>query len=95
VLTIVMYHYVRDDARVHARTIAELEAELDHVAERYIGVRLEDVVTGDWPEDACLLIGSELPTLLPGTMFEGGLVGRVVHHVLPDKTRSEVFFDAP
>ncbi len=54
-LTIVMYHYVRDDARVHARTIAELEAELDHVAERYTGVRLEDVVTGDWPEDACLL----------------------------------------
>ena len=54
-LTIVMYHYVRDDARVHARTIAELEAELDHVAEHYTAVRLEDVVTGGWPENACLL----------------------------------------
>ena len=54
-LTIVMYHYVRDDARVHARTIAELEAELDHVAEHYTAVRLEDVVTGGWPDNACLL----------------------------------------
>ena len=50
-----MYHYVRDDARVHARTIAELEAELDHVAGRYTCVRLEDVVAGTWPDDACLL----------------------------------------
>ena len=50
-----MYHYVRDDARVHARTIAELEAELDHVAEHYTPVRLEDVVHGTWPDDACLL----------------------------------------
>ena len=49
VLTIVMYHYVRDDARVHARTIAELEAELDHVAEHYTAVRLEDVVTAGGP----------------------------------------------
>ncbi len=50
-----MYHYVRDGARVHARTVAELEAELDHVAERYTCVRLEDVVAGSWPDDACLL----------------------------------------
>lgn len=50
-----MYHYVRDDARVHARTTAELEAELDHVAERYTCVRLEDVAAGTWPDDACLL----------------------------------------
>jgi peptidoglycan/xylan/chitin deacetylase (PgdA/CDA1 family) len=55
VLTIVMYHYVRDDAIVHARTVAELEAELDHVAERYTCVRLDDVVAGTWPDDACLL----------------------------------------
>lgn len=50
-----MYHYVRDGARVHARTTAELEAELDHVAERYTCVRLDDVVAGGWPDDACLL----------------------------------------
>jgi peptidoglycan/xylan/chitin deacetylase (PgdA/CDA1 family) len=55
VLTIVMYHYVRDDARVHARTVAELEAELDHVAERYTCVRLDDVIARSWPDDACLL----------------------------------------
>jgi peptidoglycan/xylan/chitin deacetylase (PgdA/CDA1 family) len=55
VLTIVMYHYVRDGARVHARTVAELEAQLDHVAERYTCVRLDDVARGDWSEDACLL----------------------------------------
>ena len=50
-----MYHYVRDGARVHARTVAELEAELDHVAERYTCVRLDDVVQRAWPDDACLL----------------------------------------
>jgi len=55
VLTIVMYHYVRDGARVHARTVAELEAELDHVASRYTPVTLERVVRGDWPDDGCLL----------------------------------------
>jgi peptidoglycan/xylan/chitin deacetylase (PgdA/CDA1 family) len=55
VLTIVMYHYVRDDARVHARAIADFERELDHVAERYSCVTLADVVRGDWPDAACLL----------------------------------------
>lgn len=50
-----MYHYVRDGARVHARTVAELEAELDHVAERYTCVRLDDVVAGAWPDEGCLL----------------------------------------
>ncbi|HZB23541.1 MAG TPA: polysaccharide deacetylase family protein [Gaiellaceae bacterium] len=54
-LTIVMYHYVRDGARVHARTTADFEAELDHVAERYTCVRLADVVDGEWPDDACVL----------------------------------------
>ena len=50
-----MYHYVRDGARVHARTVAELQAELDHVAERYTCVRLDDVAGRAWPDDACLL----------------------------------------
>jgi peptidoglycan/xylan/chitin deacetylase (PgdA/CDA1 family) len=55
VLTIVMYHYVRDGARVHARTTAELERELDYVAERYTRIRLDDVARGGWRDDACLL----------------------------------------
>ena len=50
-----MYHYVRDGARVHARTTAELEAQLDHVAENYRVVDLDTVRTREWPEDACLL----------------------------------------
>jgi peptidoglycan/xylan/chitin deacetylase (PgdA/CDA1 family) len=54
-LTIVMYHYVRDAGAVPARTPAELERELDHVAERYTTVRLRDLGGGDWPDDACLL----------------------------------------
>jgi peptidoglycan/xylan/chitin deacetylase (PgdA/CDA1 family) len=55
VLTIVMYHYVRDGARVHARTVAELERELDHVAERYACVGVEEVAHGRLPEHACML----------------------------------------
>jgi peptidoglycan/xylan/chitin deacetylase (PgdA/CDA1 family) len=55
VLTIVMYHYVRDGARVHARSVAELERELDHVAERYTCVGVADVVRGSLPPDACML----------------------------------------
>jgi peptidoglycan/xylan/chitin deacetylase (PgdA/CDA1 family) len=54
-LTIVMYHYVRDAARVHARTTAELEAQLDHIASRYTVVGLDAVRTRTWPDDACLL----------------------------------------
>lgn len=54
-LTIVMYHYVRDGRGVHARTSAELNAQLDHVAERYACVGLDDIAGGDWPENACLL----------------------------------------
>jgi peptidoglycan/xylan/chitin deacetylase (PgdA/CDA1 family) len=55
VLTIVMYHYVRDGARVHARTVAELEAQLDHVTTRHEVVGLDRVLAGSWPEDGCLL----------------------------------------
>jgi peptidoglycan/xylan/chitin deacetylase (PgdA/CDA1 family) len=54
-LTIVMYHYVRDGARVHARTIDEFHGQLEHVARNYTVVGLEIVRAGDWPEDACLL----------------------------------------
>jgi peptidoglycan/xylan/chitin deacetylase (PgdA/CDA1 family) len=55
VLTIVMYHYVRDGARVHARTVSELEGQLDFVASRHEVVSLERVLAGDWPVDGCLL----------------------------------------
>ncbi len=50
-----MYHYVRDGARVHARTVADFERELDHVAERYTCVRVENVARESLPDDACLL----------------------------------------
>lgn len=50
-----MYHYVRDGARVHARTTNELEAQLQYVAREYTVVDLETVRSREWPEDACLL----------------------------------------
>jgi peptidoglycan/xylan/chitin deacetylase (PgdA/CDA1 family) len=55
VLTIVMYHYVRDGAPVHARTTAELAAQLDHVAREYECLSVGDVARGDWPDNGCLL----------------------------------------
>jgi hypothetical protein len=44
-------------------------------------------------EDAIMLIGADAPTLLPGTMFEGGKVGRVVHRLGQANTRTDVTFD--
>jgi len=55
VLTIVMYHYVRDASPLHARTVAELEAQLDHVVREYEVVGCHDVARGDLPENACVL----------------------------------------
>jgi peptidoglycan/xylan/chitin deacetylase (PgdA/CDA1 family) len=40
---------------VHARTIAELERQLDHVASNYECVGVRDVVAGRWPESGCML----------------------------------------
>jgi peptidoglycan/xylan/chitin deacetylase (PgdA/CDA1 family) len=54
-LTIVMYHYVRDGARVHARTLAELERQLDHVADRYECIGVREVVERRWPDNGCVL----------------------------------------
>jgi peptidoglycan/xylan/chitin deacetylase (PgdA/CDA1 family) len=54
-LTIVMYHYVRDGGPVHTRTVAELEAQLDFVAQSHEVLRVADVAAGSWPEQACLL----------------------------------------
>jgi peptidoglycan/xylan/chitin deacetylase (PgdA/CDA1 family) len=53
-LTIVMYHYVRDGARVNARTTDEFRGQLDYVEANHTVVGLDDV-RGEWPEDACLL----------------------------------------
>ena len=50
-----MYHYVRDGARVHARTVDEFHAQLEHVARNHTVVDLETVRSRAWPEDACLL----------------------------------------
>jgi peptidoglycan/xylan/chitin deacetylase (PgdA/CDA1 family) len=55
VLTIVMYHYVRDGGPVHGRTVAELEAQLDFVAQSHEVLRVADVAAGSWPENGCLL----------------------------------------
>jgi peptidoglycan/xylan/chitin deacetylase (PgdA/CDA1 family) len=54
-LRIVMYHYVRDGARVHARTVEEFDSQLEHVARNYTVVGLDAVRSREWPEDACLL----------------------------------------
>ena len=71
-----MYHYVRDGARVHARTVGDFERELDHVAARYSPVRLDDVVRGGWPDDACLLtfddgLAEHLGTVAPALETRG------------------------
>ena len=62
-LTIVTWHYVRDDAPVelYARSVAEFSHQLDHIGEAFIPVRLDDVAaaaqnTGKpLPANACLL----------------------------------------
>ncbi len=74
-----MYHYVRDGARVHARTTAELEAQLDYVARAYTVVGLEEVRERRLPEDACLLtfddgLVEHLETVAPA-LARRGLTG--------------------
>jgi peptidoglycan/xylan/chitin deacetylase (PgdA/CDA1 family) len=75
-LTIVMYHYVRDAAPVHARTVAELEAQLDLVAKCYEVLRVSDVAVGSWPENGCLLtfddgLREHLDTVAPALEAHG------------------------
>jgi peptidoglycan/xylan/chitin deacetylase (PgdA/CDA1 family) len=50
-----MYHYVREGARVHARTPAELEAQLDHVEANYSVVGCKSVQERRVPENGCML----------------------------------------
>jgi peptidoglycan/xylan/chitin deacetylase (PgdA/CDA1 family) len=49
-----MYHYVRDGARVNARTVEELNGQLDYIAANHTVLGLE-ALGGVWPDDACLL----------------------------------------
>src|SRR5262249_9060664 len=67
VLTIVMYHYVRDGAAVPARTIGEFERQLDRFAREYTVVGCADVLGGRLPDNACLLT------------FDDGLVEHAEH----------------
>lgn len=74
-LTIVMYHYVRDRARVHARTVAELEAQLDFVAGHKV-LRVAEVQARPWPEDAFVLtfddgLREHLDTVAPAVERRG------------------------
>lgn len=74
-----MYHYVRDGARVNARTIAEFEAQLDHIVREHTVVRLEDVRRGGLPDNACLLtfddgLREHFDTVAPA-LERRGLVG--------------------
>jgi peptidoglycan/xylan/chitin deacetylase (PgdA/CDA1 family) len=50
-----MYHYVRDGARVHARTSEEFERQLDYIEANYTVVGCEAASARRLPEDACLL----------------------------------------
>lgn len=62
-VTIVTWHYVRDDAmpELHARTLAEFDAQLDHIGELYAPVTLDNIESSledggsTLPENACLL----------------------------------------
>lgn len=79
-LTVVMYHYVRDAERtryprIKARRVDEFEAQLDHVASRYRLVAIEDVIAfytegRPLPDHACLLtfddgLRDHIDTVLP------------------------------
>ena len=71
-----MYHYVRDGAPVHARTVAELEAQLDFVAQSHEVLRVADVAARDWPPNACLLtfddgLREHLETVAPALEARG------------------------
>jgi peptidoglycan/xylan/chitin deacetylase (PgdA/CDA1 family) len=75
-LTIVMYHYVRDGSTVHARTVAELEAQLDFVAQSHEVLRVADVTARPWPESGCVLtfddgLREHLETVAPALEARG------------------------
>jgi peptidoglycan/xylan/chitin deacetylase (PgdA/CDA1 family) len=75
-LTIVMYHYVRDAGPVHARTVAELEAQLDFVARSHEVLRVAEVARREWPENGCLLtfddgLREHLETVAPALEARG------------------------
>ena len=74
-----MYHYVRDGARIHARTPAEFEAQLDYIQANFTVVKCEAVRTRQVPDNACLLtfddgLREHLETVAPA-LEERGLRG--------------------
>jgi peptidoglycan/xylan/chitin deacetylase (PgdA/CDA1 family) len=85
---------------VHARTTAQLEAQLDHVVEHYSPVGIDDVASGNWPDGACLLtfddgLVEHLATVAPA-LEQRGLRGvfcppgrAVVERVLPDVQKTQ------
>jgi peptidoglycan/xylan/chitin deacetylase (PgdA/CDA1 family) len=76
-----MYHYVRDVERtgwprIHARSVAEFESQLDALCRDYEPVALADVVAGSIPERALLLtfddgLVDHRDTVLPALLHRG------------------------
>jgi peptidoglycan/xylan/chitin deacetylase (PgdA/CDA1 family) len=86
VLTLVVYHYVRDVGRsafpgIKARSCAEFERQLDHVERNYVVIRLGQVVEAysggaPLPANACLLtfddgLADHVQTVLPALRRRG------------------------
>lgn len=53
----------------------------------------EYVVLDRSVEGGRMVLGVEEPLLLPGTVFEGERVGRVVHRLEPERIRTDVYFE--
>jgi peptidoglycan/xylan/chitin deacetylase (PgdA/CDA1 family) len=85
-LTIVMYHYVRDPEgtsfpRIHGRTVAELRGQLDYIDRHYSVVSCADLIAASnggapLPERACLLtfddgLTEHLDTVVPELAARG------------------------
>lgn len=51
-------------------------------------------VESEDPKDSKMVIGSEDPSLVPGTTFQSRKVSRVEHEISSGKTRTVAFFDA-
>lgn len=63
--------------------------------ETWPNAQVKDVhVESEDPKDSKMVIGSEDPSLVPGTTFQGRKVSRVEHDIAPGKTRTTAFFDA-
>lgn len=88
-----------------AQALAVLAAQLDATwrvlpngtfwfgVETWPAAPLTDYVVLDFkPIEGVMVLGTDSPSLLPGTVLEGQRVDRVVHHVTLDATRTEAWF---